>query len=89
MSQAKFTNLSSKQSTSQSINSNIIGNTLYEQNGSVMKLNSASVDVDTETDHDVVTVDLEDGRDYPIYIGAGFDEKEGTYLYYYNIDVII
>jgi 3-dehydroquinate synthase len=24
---------------------------------------------------DVVTVDLEDGRDYPIYIGADFDQS--------------
>lgn len=37
--------------------------------------------VDIETDHDVVTVDLADGRDYPIYIGAGFNDKEGNYIY--------
>lgn len=31
-----------------------------------------------ETDaYDVVKVDLDDGRDYPIYIGAEFDEAEG------------
>jgi len=28
--------------------------------------------------YDIVKVDLDDGRDYPIYIGTGFDEKEGT-----------
>lgn len=27
--------------------------------------------------YDVVKVDLDDGRDYPIYIGAEFDEAEG------------
>ena len=31
-----------------------------------------------ETDaYDIVKVDLDDGRDYPIYIGAEFDEAEG------------
>mmetsp|Transcript_2142 Transcript_2142/g.2908 ORF Transcript_2142/g.2908 Transcript_2142/m.2908 type:complete len:434 (+) Transcript_2142:109-1410(+) len=30
----------------------------------------------SETDLDTVTVDLSDGRDYPIYIGADFDDKE-------------
>ena len=30
-----------------------------------------------ESDHEVVTVDLDGGRDYPIYIGANFDEKQG------------
>lgn len=30
----------------------------------------------TKTDYDVVKVDLSDGRDYPIYIGAGFSEEE-------------
>ena len=33
--------------------------------------------VSTETDYDVVKVDLSDGRDYPIYIGAKFGEEEG------------
>jgi hypothetical protein len=28
--------------------------------------------------YDVVTVDLEDGRDYPIYIGTGYTENEGA-----------
>lgn len=30
----------------------------------------------SEDSHDVVRVDLDDGRDYPIYIGADFDEIE-------------
>jgi hypothetical protein len=29
--------------------------------------------------YDVVKVDLDDGRDYPIYIGAEFDEAEGEW----------
>ena len=29
------------------------------------------------TDYDIVNVDLADGRDYPIYIGAGFSDDEG------------
>lgn len=33
------------------------------------------------TEYDVVKVDLADGRDYPIYIGAGFSEEEGTELH--------
>jgi hypothetical protein len=32
----------------------------------------------TKTDYDVVKVDLSDGRDYPIYIGAGFTHEQGT-----------
>jgi hypothetical protein len=32
----------------------------------------------TKTDYDVVKVDLSDGRDYPIYIGAGFTDEEGN-----------
>ena len=31
------------------------------------------------TDYDIVKVDLADGRDYPIYIGAGFSDDEGEY----------
>ena len=29
---------------------------------------------------DEVTVDLSDGRDYPIYIGAGYSDEEGKTL---------
>jgi 3-dehydroquinate synthase len=29
------------------------------------------------TEYDIVKVDLADGRDYPIYIGAGYSEEEG------------
>jgi len=36
-----------------------------------------SLEASTETDYDVVKVDLADGRDYPIYIGAGFSDEEG------------
>lgn len=32
----------------------------------------------TKTDYDVVKVDLSDGRDYPIYIGAGFSDEEAS-----------
>jgi hypothetical protein len=28
--------------------------------------------------YDIVNVDLDDGRDYPIYIGTGYDDEEGT-----------
>ena len=31
---------------------------------------------------DVVKVDLDDGRDYPIYIGAEFDKAEGVYVFF-------
>lgn len=30
--------------------------------------------------YDIVKVDLDDGRDYPIYIGTGYSDKEGNYL---------
>ncbi len=32
----------------------------------------------TESSYDTVKVDLADGRDYPIYIGADFSEEEGA-----------
>ena len=28
--------------------------------------------------YDIVKVDLDDGRDYPIYIGTGYSDAEGT-----------
>ena len=36
----------------------------------------AMATVETNTDYDIVKVDLSDGRDYPIYIGDGFDDAE-------------
>ena len=30
-----------------------------------------------DTQYDIVRVDLENGRDYPIYIGSNFDPKQG------------
>jgi hypothetical protein len=33
----------------------------------------------TATDYDIVNVELADGRDYPIYIGAGFSDEEGQF----------
>lgn len=44
--------------------------------GLLTRRNMASLE--TETDHDTVTVDLADGRDYPIYIGDNFDDEKGT-----------
>jgi hypothetical protein len=31
-----------------------------------------------QENYDIVKVDLEDGRDYPIYIGTGYSDQEGT-----------
>jgi hypothetical protein len=31
--------------------------------------------------YDIVKVDLENGRDYPIYIGTGYSEEEGAWLF--------
>ena len=31
-----------------------------------------------ESTHDVVKVDLSDGRDYPIYIGTGYTDDEAS-----------
>lgn len=39
--------------------------------------NSGSI---TDTQFDIVKVDLSDGRDYPIYIGDGFDDVEAGKL---------
>ena len=30
--------------------------------------------------YDIVKVDLDDGRDYPIYIGTGYEDEEGKHL---------
>jgi hypothetical protein len=35
-------------------------------------------------DYETVKVDLTDGRDYPIYIGAGFSETEGEFRYLFQ-----
>jgi hypothetical protein len=40
---------------------------------SIMSLSSTSA----ATDYEIVKVDLSEGRDYPIYIGAGFSDEEG------------
>ena len=34
----------------------------------------------SKENYDIVSVDLDDGRDYPIYIGTGYSEDEGTYV---------
>ena len=46
---------------------------------SLQRLDMAT-EVDTETDvnYDTVTVDLTDGRDYPIYIGTGYSDEQVT-----------
>jgi len=41
---------------------------------------STAMGVVSGTDYDVVKVDLADGRDYPIYIGAGYSDEEGREL---------
>jgi len=41
------------------------------------KHNSMLHESSTATNYDIVKVDLTGGRDYPIYIGAGFSDEEG------------
>jgi pheromone shutdown protein TraB len=36
--------------------------------------------------YDVVTVDLDNDRDYPIYIGTNFSNEEGTLFFGYGLD---
>jgi len=43
---------------------------------SIMSLSSTSA----ATDYEIVKVDLSEGRDYPIYIGAGFSDEEASKL---------
>jgi 3-dehydroquinate synthase len=40
----------------------------------------SAVETQTDSTYDVVTVDLSDGRDYPIFIGDGFDDEEAGKL---------
>jgi hypothetical protein len=44
----------------------------------IRSMATVDAEAETATHHDVVKVDLSDGRDYPIYIGAEFDDKKGT-----------
>lgn len=41
------------------------------------RMTSSQTSTSTATDYEIVKVDLADGRDYPIYIGAGFSEEQG------------
>jgi hypothetical protein len=45
-------------------------------------LTTADLGSTTESreNYDIVKVDLDDGRDYPIYIGTGYSEDEGELL---------
>ncbi len=61
-------------------NANIMGSS-YPQSISSSLTRRHMASLETETDHDTVTVDLADGRDYPIYIGANFDDKKGRTFY--------
>lgn len=48
------------------------------------ELQTATADLGSTTlqteKYDIVKVDLDDGRDYPIYIGSGYSDEEGMYL---------
>ena len=67
------------------IQSNIINSSLLSKSSNSMALSMSTAETetpDTDTDtaidigYDVVKVDLSDNRDYPIYIGDGFDDEE-------------
>lgn len=47
---------------------------------STTNLGMSAVETQTDSAYDVVKVDLSDGRDYPIYIGDGFDDEEAGKL---------
>ena len=38
----------------------------------------AGCTTESKENYDIVKVDLSDGRDYPIYIGTGYEDKEGA-----------
>ena len=68
-------------SSTVSKNERILTNLSNKISPSSMKMAS----VETETDYDVVTVDLADGRDYPIYIGADFDDNKGNLIFQFYL----
>ena len=37
----------------------------------------AGCTTESKENYDIVKVDLSDGRDYPIYIGTGYQDQEG------------
>lgn len=37
----------------------------------------AGCTTESRENYDIVKVDLSDGRDYPIYIGTGYEDREG------------
>ena len=43
-------------------------------------LTMSAVEAQTDSAYDVVKVELDDGRDYPIYIGDGFGDEEAGKL---------
>ena len=53
---------------------------IYNFKSFVAKSNMKTSTQMSSDDYDVVRVDLSDDRDYPIYIGADFDDKEGLCL---------
>ena len=74
MSQETRSNIQTVSSGIVSKNKGILTNLSNKISPSSLKMAS----IETDTDHDVVTVDLAGGRDYPIYIGADFDDKTGN-----------
>lgn len=44
------------------------------------ELGMSAVETQADSAYDTVRVDLSNGRDYPIYIGDGFDDKEAGEL---------
>lgn len=47
-------------------------------NHSFRRIQTLSMSATEESTHDVVKVDLSDGRDYPIYIGTGYTDDEAS-----------
>jgi len=60
-------------------NAFVVGNRQWHSHAT--KLNSATIEPEVITnDYDIVKVDLDNGRDYPIYIGANFPDDEASKL---------
>lgn len=47
---------------------------------SISSSTACRVATSSSTDYEIVKVDLEDGRDYPIYIGTGFSDEQASEL---------
>ena len=61
----------------------------FSQHGTIslsasLMSNDLGSSTNAKENYDVVKVDLDDGRDYPIYIGTGYSDEEGVFILFFE-----